>query len=113
MNKQRIALLLGLVWLVSLCAMLSFPPQLQFDSNEDSIGAVHEADAPAIHLLISGDHPKTPAFVVDWSVWAKFNSPGSPVQFRGKSSPLLSSLFKKSLALFDVKVTFTHFFHHW
>lgn len=114
MNKQRIALLFGLVWLVSLFALLLVTPQLDCDADpEDRVGLIQESESPSFHVFLSGDHPKTPSFVVDWSVWTKFNSIWTSLAAVSDNGLKFYSLFKKSFPLFDVKVTFIHFFHTW
>ncbi|WP_425638290.1 hypothetical protein ACPUEN_02705 [Algoriphagus yeomjeoni] len=89
-------------------------PKLDLDANpENRIGVVLESESPSLHVLLSADHPKTPSFVVDWSVWAKFNSTWNSLSNEGDSTSLFHALFKKSFPLFDVKVTFIHFFYTW
>lgn len=114
MRKKQIAFFLGLIWLVSFTAFLSFPVQAEHHSvREDSLATLQESLTPTIHLLGSNDVPKTPPFSVDWTVWSKFNSNWDSLNIvvgKGFHQP---SFFKKSLPLFDVKETFMHFFHTW
>jgi len=114
MYKKQIAFFLGLIWLTSLSAFLSFPHHSEPNRKvQDSFGTVQESTSPIIHILGSNYIPKTPPFSIDWSVWTKFNSLWSSFGLEVGETCLQSSFFKKSLPLFDVIVTFIHFFHTW
>ncbi|MEB2775214.1 hypothetical protein SYJ56_07835 [Algoriphagus sp. D3-2-R+10] len=114
MKKQLIAYLLGLIWLVSLSAIFLVSPQSDLAKiGKERHEIVQEVTSQEILPLISSDTPKTPSFVIDWNLWSKFNSEWISLKYGLKDTSLFYSFFKKSFALFDVKVTFIHFFHPW
>ncbi len=114
MVKQRIAFLLGLVWLFNFTAIFSAPKQTNLDELRlEKIGTLQEVITPSIQLLLTSEKPITPTFAIDWGLWSNFNSPWVPIQLLTKDLSLSIPLFKKSLPLFDVKETFIHFFHTW
>lgn len=114
MYKKQIALFLGLVWLVSFTAFMSFPAHAEhYSQQKESFTRLQESVAPTIHLLRSYETPKTPPFSVDWTVWSKFNSPWDSLNQALRQGFLQPSFFKKSLPLFDVKETFIQFFYTW
>ncbi|SFT92650.1 hypothetical protein SAMN04489724_2892 [Algoriphagus locisalis] len=114
MYKKQIAFFLGLIWLVSFSAFMSFPTHAaHYGDQEDGISTLSESVAPTIHLLGSFETPKTPPFSVDWTVWAKFNSQWSSLDLALGQAFLQPSFFRKSLPLFDVKETFMQFFYTW
>lgn len=114
MNKKLIAYFLGLVWLVSLAAFLSIPIHSDHSGATDrKLVTIQESVSPSFSFIASNYTPKTPSFMVDWTLWSKFNSHWVPIEIELGEAFLHSSFFKKSLPLFDVKETFIHFFHTW
>ncbi|WP_057936153.1 hypothetical protein [Algoriphagus resistens] len=114
MKKQRIAYLLGLVWLLGLsvtCLALS-----KTDAERPwtaGLEIVQEASIQVSAVLVCSDSPKTPSFAVDWSLWSRFNAQWVSLGYEVKGASDFYLFFKKSLALFDVKETFAHFFYTW
>ncbi|WP_192350440.1 hypothetical protein [Algoriphagus sp. Y33] len=114
MKKQRIAYLLGLVWLLSLsvnCLTLS-----KADTGRSwavGVEIVQQGIVQVSDILVCSDSPKTPSFVVDWSLWSKFNAQWISIDYGVKDASDFYLFFKKSIALFDVKETFIHFFYTW
>ncbi|SMP26254.1 hypothetical protein [Algoriphagus winogradskyi] len=114
MYKKLITYFLGLIWLVSLSAFLSFQPHSEYSkTGERRLVTVQESISPVVYYFGSNYSPKTPPFCIDWSVWSKFNSTWIPFEVEVGEAFLHSSFFKKSLPLFDVKETFIHFFYTW
>lgn len=114
MNKQLSAFMISLslgIWLV---AVFNFSEQPNFQVQQTSVSVFSNLSGlPDLKFFELGNHPEVPRFKVDWSLTGKLNSELSSIASFADEGCLTSSFFKKVVALFDVKITFMHFFFPW
>ncbi|RIW15787.1 hypothetical protein D0X99_10210 [Algoriphagus lacus] len=114
MKKQKIALFLSLTWLIGMIAVFSFPPTLDAStdsSNEQSI--IQKISSPEILLRTSSESLEIPPFKIDWRFNGFLYPPFSVEYFTVYPIYLSSSFYDRSNPLFDILITFFHYFHTW
>lgn len=107
-------MMISLSWVLWFVAVFSFPITIASADKDFSRDSISSLNGPAqIQFNSNSELLEIPEFKVDWSLNARLN----PDWYFDSISPsgvyLSSSFFKKSTPLFDVKVTFIHFFHTW
>ncbi|REG94214.1 hypothetical protein [Algoriphagus antarcticus] len=114
MNKQLSAVMISLslgIWLVAVC---NFSGQPNFQVKQTSISVLSDLSSlPDLQFFELGNHPEVPGFKVDWSLSGKLNSEIESFGSLSEIGCLTNSFFKKLVTLFDVKITFLHFFYPW
>jgi hypothetical protein len=114
MKKQKIALLLSLAWLLGMAAAFSFPPNAKSSvDHKDNQSFLSELFSPELTFRISGENPQVPGFKADFSFAGIIDSTVGIDWLPPHSQYLSPAFFKKSRPLFDVLITFFHFFYTW
>jgi hypothetical protein len=114
MKKQLSVVMISLSLGIWLTAVFNFsgPPNTQI--QQTSISVFSDLSVlPDLKFFELGNHPEVPGFKVDWSLTGKLNSELGNVASITEEGSLPSSFFKKAVSLFDVKITFMHFFYPW
>ncbi|WP_373398725.1 hypothetical protein V8V91_03230 [Algoriphagus halophilus] len=81
--------------------------------NEDGWKKSSISNYPFASNSILEESVEIPSFEIDPKILGSFHSHWIPSHLDTRSSHTLSTAFKKSLPLFDVKTTFLHFFYTW
>lgn len=114
MKKQLSALMISLslgIWLV---AVFNFSGQSNSQVQQTTISVVSDLSVlPDLKFFELTNHPEVPTFKVDWSLTGKLNSALESFANLSDLGCLTSSFFKKIDVLFDIKITFLHFFYPW
>ncbi|SEF63372.1 hypothetical protein SAMN03080598_00813 [Algoriphagus boritolerans DSM 17298 = JCM 18970] len=107
-------MLLSLFWLVGLAASFSFPPDAKTSKAwQDNQSSLSELFSPELTFRTSGENPGVPGFKADLGFTAFVNS-GSRIDWLLPHSQYRApAFFQKSRPLFDVLITFFHFFYTW
>jgi hypothetical protein len=114
MEKQKIAFLLSLAWLVGMLAFFSFPPAAKIAGTDPATQAkLRSISAPDMHFSISDHSPEVPAFKANLNISSFLSTTWSVAFIPPLRQYLSSSFFTKSRAKFDVLSTFFYFFHTW
>lgn len=114
MKKQKIALFLGLTWLIGMIAVFSFPPTLERSADPTTQNAViQKISSPDLLLRTSSESLEVPSFKIDWRFQGFLNPEFSVEFFRVYPIHLTSSVYDRSGPLFDVLIIFFHFFYTW
>lgn len=114
MKKQKIALLLSLTWLIGMVAVFSFPPTTDaYSDSSTQQSVIQKISSPEILLRTSTESLEIPPFKIDW----RFNGflyPAFSVEFFTVYPIYLSSsAYDRSGPLFNILITFFHYFHTW
>jgi len=114
MNKQLSAFMISLslgIWLV---VVFNFSGQPNPQVQQTTISVVSDLSVlPDLKFFELGNHPEVPRFKVDWSLTGKLNSELESFVNLSDMGCLTTSFFKKLVILFDIKITFLHFFYPW
>lgn len=114
MKKQLSLVMIALSWVAWLVAVFAFPISENStlkDFSHDSVSTIN--GLAQIQFNSGPELLEIPEFKVDWSLNAKLNPDWYFDLLSPRKAYLSPSFFKKSIPLFDVKVTFLHFFHTW
>jgi hypothetical protein len=114
MKKQLSAVMISLslgLWLV---AVFNFSIEPTPKIQQTSISAFSNVSSlPDLHFFELGNHPEVPGFKVDWSLTGKLSIALESFASLSDKGCLTTSFFKKSVSLFDIKITFLQFFYPW
>ncbi len=114
MKKQRIAFFLGLVWLIGIVAVFSFPPPSKLRTETNSSSAeLKGISTPDLVFSLVDHSPEVPAFKASLGIADLKNTDWSVAFVPSFLQYLSPSFFTKSKALFDVLTTFFYFFYTW
>lgn len=114
MKKQKIALFLSLTWLIGMIAVFSFPPNLErIGQGTAGHASIQKVSSPDLQLRSTSGSLEVPPFKVDWRLDAFLHPAYCVVFFTVYPIYLASSFYSGSGPLFDVLITFFHFFYTW
>ncbi|GMQ28540.1 hypothetical protein [Algoriphagus confluentis] len=115
MTKRLATLFLSLSWALGFCSLFLFQaPDL---SLEKPYQEVQVRSVESMHFSTAVPHQlkvEIPSFKIDWNSFGKFNAEDlfRFLPFQKASFQVLEELYQPQ-ALFDVKITFLHFFFTW
>lgn len=114
MKKQLSAVMISLSLGIWLIAVFNFSGQPDLQIKQTSISVLSDlSGVPELQFFELGNHPEVPGFKVDWSLSGKLNSELESFTSLSEMGRLTTLFFKKVVTLFDIKITFLHFFYPW
>ena len=113
--KNRLPfVMLSLSWLTGFIAVFFFSTvDVKSTEKSERTSNLQEISSPDFHSITLNEKVEIPLLEIDWRLSWSLNSEWIPSFITRFTFYFAPSFFQKSVALFDVKALFIHFFHTW